>query len=98
MFYARLFVTLWQKLRHSDMERLTLTIDVPAGVLLDMELLKNKANEYVQRYIYMLNSGDGDMEVDNKKISSFRKLRGVMSSDKSYREMVEEALKDKYML
>lgn len=46
----------------------------------------------------MLHSGDGDMEFDNKKISSFRKLRGVMSSDKSYREMVEEALKDKYML
>lgn len=80
------------------MERLTLTIDVPAGVLVDWELLKNKANEYVQRYIYMLNSGNGDMEVENKKISSFRKLRGVMSSDKPYREMVEEALTDKYML
>ena len=41
---------------------------------------------------------DAENNVKTKRIHSFRKLRGVMSSDKPYKEMLEDALKEKYYI
>ena len=40
----------------------------------------------------------GIYNVKTKRTHSFRKLRGVMSSDKPYKEMLEDALKEKYSI
>ncbi|MDD7029517.1 MAG: hypothetical protein PUI49_08230 [Prevotellaceae bacterium] len=40
----------------------------------------------------------GIYNVETKRTNSFRKLRGVMSSDKPYKEMLEDALKEKYSI
>ena len=41
---------------------------------------------------------DDKKSMDAKSTAAFRTLRGVMSSDKSYKEMLEEALMEKYSL
>ena len=80
------------------MNQLTLNIDIPAGVAIDVNRLKNAANDFVQKYIGQLYIYDANNLSATKRTESFRKLRGVMSSDKSYKEMLEDALKEKYLL
>ena len=58
--------------------------------------LEIAANEFMQKYIGRMSLHSVKNEVDTKQTVSFRKLRGVMSSDKPYKEMLEEALIEKY--
>lgn len=80
------------------MNQLTINIDVPTGMAIDINRLKVAANDFIQKYIgqmYIYDKRDG---IETKRTAPFRKLRGVMSSDKPYKEMLEDALKEKYSL
>ena len=76
------------------MNQLTLNIDIPAGMAIDINRLKNAANDFVQKYIGQLYTYDANNLSATKRTESFRKLRGVMSSYKPYKEMLEDALKE----
>ena len=78
------------------MNQLTLNIDVPSGIYIDLNKLEIAANEFIQKYIGQMVLYDAENNVKTKRTHSFRKLRGVMSSDKPYKEMLEDALKEKY--
>ena len=80
------------------MNQLTLNIDVPAGIYIDLNKLEIAANEFIQKYIGQMVLYDAENNVETKRTHSFRKLRGVMSSDKPYKEMLEDALKEKYSI
>lgn len=81
---------------YSDMNQLTIKIDIPTGLSIDLNKLEIAANEFMQKYIGRMSLQDAKNEVETKQTVSFRKLRGVMSSDKPYKEMLEEALIEKY--
>lgn len=78
------------------MNQLTIKIDIPTGLSIDLNRLEIAANEFMQKYIGRMSLHDAKNEVETKQTVSFRKLRGVMSSDKPYKEMLEEALIEKY--
>ena len=80
------------------MNLLTLNIDVPSGIYIDLNKLEIAANEFIQKYIGQMVLYDAKNNVETKRTHSFRKLRGVMSSDKPYKEMLEDALKEKYSI
>ena len=73
-------------------------IDVPSGIYIDLNKLEIAANEFIQKYIGQMVLYDAENNVETKRTHSFRKLRGVMSSDKPYKEMLEDALKEKYSI
>ena len=80
------------------MNQLTLNIDVPSGISIDVNKLEIAANKLVQK-----NNGQKviykeENKVETKRTHSFRKLRGVMSSDKPYKEMLGDALMEKYSI
>ena len=80
------------------MNQLTINIDVPTGVAIDLNRLKIAANDFIQKYIGQMHIHDASGGIEVKPTTSFRKLRGVMSSDKPCKEMLEDALKEKYSL
>ena len=80
------------------MNQLTLNIDVPSGIYIDLNKLEIAANEFIQKYIGQMVLYDAENNVETKRTHSFRKLRGVMSFDKPYKEMLEDALKEKYSI
>ena len=59
---------------------------------------KKELDEFVKKYIGQKCKSEMIERVDTKQTASFRKLRGVMSSKLPYKEMVEDALKEKYSL
>ena len=80
------------------MNQLTLNIDVPSGISIDLNKLEIAANEFVQKYIGQMVLYGAENKVEPKRTHSFRKLRGVMSSDKPYKEMLGDALMEKYSI
>ena len=80
------------------MNQLTLNIDVPSGISIDLNKLEIAANEFVQKYIGQMVLYGAENKVETKRTPSFRKLRGVMSSDKPYKEMLGDALMEKYSI
>lgn len=80
------------------MSQLAINIEVPAGMAIDLNKLKIAANEFVKKYIGQKCKSEIIERVETKQTASFRKLRGVMSSKLPYKEMVEDALKEKYSL
>lgn len=79
------------------MNTMTLNIDIPQGVAVDAKRLADMATRYVQHYIYMLQRVSMVSQADDKSsLADFKSLRGILQSDKSYKEMVEEAIADKY--
>ena len=80
------------------MNPLTLNIDVPSGISRDLNKLEIAANEFVQKYIGQMVLYGAENKVETKRTHSFRKLRGVMSSDKPYKEMLGDALMEKYSI
>ena len=80
------------------MNQLTIHIDVPAGRTIDLKRLQIVANDFIQKYVGQMYMYDAKDETVTKSSASFRKLRGVMSSDNSYKEMLEDALTEKYSL
>lgn len=80
------------------MDKLTINIDVPTEMPIDLNRLKKVTDDFVQKYISQLYIYGIKNEVTAKRSDSFRKLRGIMSSDKPYKEMLEDALKEKYSL
>ena len=79
------------------MNTMTLNIDIPQGVAVDAKRLTDMATRYVQHYIYMLQRVSMVPRADDKSsLADFKSLRGILQSDKSYKEMVEEAIADKY--
>lgn len=75
---------------------MTLNIDIPSGMSVDVNRLKSLATKYVQQYIFMLQNVQCDENV--RRTAPFRSLRGVLSSNLSYEEMRDAALADKYGL
>ena len=80
------------------MKQLTLNIDVPSGISIDLNKLEIAANEFIQKYIGQMVLYGAENRDEKKRTHSFRKLRGVMSSDKPYKELLEDALKEKYSI
>ena len=80
------------------MNQLTLNIDVPSGISIDLNKLEIAANEFVQKYIGKMVLYGAENKVETKRTHSFRKLCGVMSSDKPYKEMLGDALMEKYSI
>ena len=78
------------------MNTMTLNVDVPAGLNIDMNKLTSVATKIVQQYIYMLQSTSKAKTEKKKSTSAFRNMRGSLSSNLSYKEMIEEALLEKY--
>lgn len=78
------------------MNTMTLNIDVPKGLAVDVNKLTTMATDYIQNYVYMLWKVQNATKKRSKSTKSFRSLRGVLSSDKPYQEMLEEALLEKY--
>ena len=81
-----------------EMNHLTINIDLPTGMAIDLNSLEVAANDFVRKYIGEMGLYDDKKSMDAKSTAAFRTLRGVMSSDKSYKEMLEEALMEKYSL
>lgn len=75
---------------------MTLNVDVPAGLNIDMNKLTSVATKIVQQYIYMLQSTSKAKTEKKKSTSAFRNMRGSLSSNLSYKDMIEEALLEKY--
>ena len=80
------------------MNQLTLNIDVPSGISIDLNKLEIAANEFVQKYIGQMVLYGAENKVETKRTHSFRKLRGVMSSDEPDKEMLGDALMEKYSI
>lgn len=78
------------------MNTMTLNVDVPAGLNIDMNKLTSVATKFVQQYIYMLQSTSKAKTEKKKSTSAFRNMRGSLSSNLSYKDMIEEALLEKY--
>ncbi len=79
------------------MNTITLDLNIPADFNVDLDALKSAATDYMQRYIYMLQTAK-KAKTRNKESSAIRELRGCISSDLKYDEMIEEALTNKYKL
>ncbi len=77
------------------MDKMILNIDVPKGLAVDIDRLTSMATDYIQNYIYMLQKVQNVIP-KGKNVRSLRNLRGCLSSDKTYQDMVEEALLEKY--
>ena len=60
------------------MNQLTLSIDVPPGIYIDLNKLEIAANEFIQKYIGQMVLYDAENNVKTKRTHSFRKLRGVI--------------------
>jgi hypothetical protein len=76
----------------SIMGKVTLNIDVPSGINIDIDSLKALATKYIQQHIYMVQGVHRDKNEGSKSTASFLKLRGILSSTLSYDEMKEAAL------
>lgn len=79
------------------MKTMTLNIDIPTGLNVDVHRLKAMATNYVQQYVYMLQNVY-QTKKNRKSTAAFRSMRGSLSSNLSYNDMVEEALMEKYKL
>lgn len=79
------------------MNTITLDLNIPADFNVDLDALKSAATDYMQRYIYMLQAAK-KAKTRNEESSAIRELRGCISSDLTYDEMIEEALTNKYKL
>lgn len=80
------------------MNTMTLQIELPAGVTIDQQHLQALAAGYIQRYVYRMQKAQAKPKETSKSMASFRKLRGVISSEDAYEEVREAALKEKYGL
>lgn len=78
------------------MNTMTLNIEIPQGVVVDAKRLSVLATDYVQHYVYMLHQSNSSSDIRKRARAAVKNLRGVMSSNKSYKEMVEEVMIDKY--
>ena len=77
------------------MNTMTLNIEIPQGVNVDAQKLSRVASDYLHHYLFMMQQAKSTKQA-KKTFGSFRRLRGIMSDNKSYKEMVEEAILDKY--
>lgn len=80
------------------MDTMTLNINVPSGIAVDVQKLTTMATNYVQQYVYMLQRVHQAKQTKVKSTASFRSMRGSLSSNLSYKEMLEEALTEKYKI
>lgn len=80
------------------MNTMTLNIDIPTDVTVDLKKLTAMATNYVQHYVYMMRNLQHSNESVKKSTASFRSMRGMMVSDKSYKEMIDDALTEKYKI
>ncbi len=78
------------------MGKMTLNIDVPSGVNIDIDSLKALATKYIQQHIYMVQGVQRKENTKSKSTTAFRNLRGSLSSALPYEEMKEVALSEKY--
>ena len=62
------------------MYTITLDLNIPADFNVDLDALKSAATDYMQRYIYMLQTAK-KAKTRNKESSAIRELRGCISSD-----------------
>ncbi len=76
---------------------MTLNFDLPKETLINTEEIKNLVNDFVQKLIN-IQLRNRHEEKTKKSTAEFRKLRGIMKSDSSYKDMVAEALIEKYGL
>lgn len=65
------------------MNTITLDLNIPADFNVDMDALKSAATDYIQKYIYMLQSAK-NTKTQNKVSSAIKELRGCISSDLTY--------------
>lgn len=79
---------------------MTISIDIPNDIAIDIDKLSKMATEYVQHHIYMLQETKKKQSHDirAKKADAFRSLRGCISSNMDYKSMIEEALTEKYKI
>lgn len=61
------------------MNTITLDLNIPADFNVDLDALKSAATDYVQKYIYMLQSAK-NAKTQNKVVSAIRELRGSLDS------------------
>lgn len=99
------FIFAWKNERYTIikkvMNKLTINIEVPAGMSIDMDRLKMATNDFVRQYvsqIYICNLKHDVASGTHKSTEPFRRLRGILSSDKPYKEMLEDALREKYSI
>ena len=79
------------------METMTLNFDLPKEALINTDEIKNIVTDFVQKLIDIKFKYQQE-EKPKKSTAEFRKLRGILKSDLSYKEMVAEALSEKYGL
>ena len=79
---------------------MTISIDIPNDIAIDIDKLSKMATEYVQHHIYMLQETKKKQSHGTraKKSDAFRSLRGCISSNMDYKSMIEEALTEKYKI
>ena len=79
---------------------MTISIDIPNDIAIDIDKLSKMATEYVQHHIYMLQETKKKQSHDTraKKADAFRSLRGCIFSNMDYKSMIEEALTEKYKI
>ena len=79
---------------------MTISIDIPNDIAIDIDKLSKMATEYVQHHIYMLQETKKKQSHDRraKKADTYRSLRGCITSNMDYKSMIEEALTEKYKI
>ena len=79
---------------------MTISIDIPNDIAIDIDKLSKMATEYVQHHIYMLQETKKKQSHGTraKKADAFRSSRGCISSNMDYKSMIEEALTEKYKI
>ena len=80
-----------------DMNTITLDLNIPADFNVDLNMLKSAATDYIQKYIYMLQT-EKNAKTQNNVSSAIKEIKGCISSDLTYDEMIEEALTNKYKI
>lgn len=83
------------KMTYNVMDTMTLNIEIPQGVNVDAQKLSKMATDFVHHYLFLVQREQSPKRA-KKSFDSFRRLRGIISSDKSYKDMVEEAILEKY--
>lgn len=79
------------------MNTITLDLNIPNEFNVDLDALKSAATDYMQKYICMLQSAK-NAKTQNKISSTIKELRGCISSELTYDEMIEEAMANKYKI
>ena len=77
---------------------MTINIDIPSGISIDVSKLTAMATQYVQHYVYALQKAHGEKSTKRNSLAAFRNMRGALSSTMTYDEMKEQALSEKYKI